>query len=113
MLTYAYSTLGIVISNKHILEAIVESIPSSLVVIAKNGKVQYFNQQACELYGVDQQVFKKINYSTQITTITKFYYLNNEPCPIEKLPSNRAFKSGKKHNRRAYYGTSRRLKSHH
>ena len=69
------------------LEAIVNSIPSGLIVLEKeNGKIVYANDRAVELCGVDPCGLEMPDYSTKLKLLT----LDCEVYPPEQLPTSKA-----------------------
>jgi PAS domain S-box-containing protein len=73
-------------------EAIVEAIPAGVVVIDnENGKVVYANDRAIALYGVD---LYGLEIANQSTTKLKLLTLEDKPYPAEKLPVNKAWRTG-------------------
>ncbi|MGD6807218.1 MAG: PAS domain-containing sensor histidine kinase [Candidatus Bathyarchaeia archaeon] len=73
--------------NKHKLEAILENIPSAVVVFEKpDGKVTYANQRAVELHGVDPCGISLEQHAKAL----KIFSMNGKPCPTEELYTYRA-----------------------
>jgi PAS domain S-box-containing protein len=71
------------------LEAILDSIPSAIVITDAKGKFLYVNPRGMELYGI-----KNVDLETQLSKV-EILKSNGSPFPTEEMPITNSIKGGK------------------
>ena len=72
------------------LKAILDAVPSSVVIVNSEGKFLYVNKRGMELYGADYTGFEMEKHSSSL----KVLRLDGSPFPFEDKPVIHSIKSG-------------------
>jgi PAS domain S-box-containing protein len=73
------------------LQAILETIPSAVVIVEATGKFAYINQRARELYGADYSRFELEDHIAQVHALRP----DGSSFPVEEMPVTHSLRDGK------------------